>query len=486
VAFTEILAPANAPPWARNRNTLWNQVEAAEKRIDGQPARRIILALPKELSDLERKKYASQYIKEQFVDRGMVADFAIHFPCPKKNNDNHHLHLLVTTRNIGSEGFGKKNRDWNQKALLEKWRKEWARATNQALANAGFEPCWDHRTLAEQGIDRLPQVHLGQSSLEMESRGQGTDRASRALRIDQANQLVEKMKEIDKELNNEKRIADGETGAQRTAPSGSHGGKNKQQNQQVRWGSGGPEKGATTSAPAPKKYNQQVDRQVEEKMKRNATPTPIPADEWAARMAARRLRKSWEEGKMAFLFPPEKLNLSEAQRQRRRDLVDRWDFIGDLEELRRQVALQNPATAARFRALAGEKYAAREDEKEAKRALHFLNTELSNLKPWHFLDKARFEKEIRIEKAKLETAEEQQDQIRCEEATLLAAVEQNKIEQFKWQEEEKREKEKRELLALEVQENQEAERQRQELEIKRQENALKPEAQKKKIYAPRG
>jgi len=480
VAWTEILAPKNSPVWATKREELWNRVEAAEKRIDGQSARRIILALPKELTAGERKNYAREYILKNFVELGMVADFSIHLPCPKKNNDNHHLHLLLTTRDIGPGGFGKKNRDWNQKAALEKWREEWAEATNQALVNAGFDPSWDHRTLEEQGIiDRLPQVHLGQSSLEMESRGQGTDRADRALRVDRANQLIEKMKELDKELENEKRIADGETGAQRTAPSGSPGGKNKQQNQQIRGGGGGPEKGATASFAAPEKYNQKVDRQVEKEMKRNATQPFIPARDWEARLAARRLRKSWEAEKMSFELPPASLKLTFEQRQARRALVERWDFLSDAPALRRRVALEDPATAARLRTLAADTYRAREKEKEAARALHFLLSQLKELRPWQFLEKAKIESEQHLEEEKKRAATDEQARILLEEARLIDGVDSGKVERYRWQQEERREKEKRELLASEVQQKLEAEE-------RERENALKSKVQKKKSFAPRG
>jgi len=487
VAWTEILAPENSPVWAAKRGELWNMAEAAEKRVDGQPARRIILALPKELSSEERKKYARQYIKEQFVDKGMVADFAIHLPCPKKNNDNHHLHLLLTTRDIGPGGFGAKNRNWNQKSLLNEWREKWALATNQALANAGFEPCWDHRTLEEQGIDRLPQVHLGQSTLELESRGQGTDRGDRALRVDQANQILGKMKELDKELENEKRVGSGEASAQRATATAdrSPGGKNKQQNQQIRRGGGGNEKGASAPSPAPKKHNQHVDRQVEEKMKRNPTPTPIPADEWAARIAARRLRKSWNAEKKSFERPPAELTFE--QRQARQQLVERWNFLSDAPALRRRVAMEDPATAERLQKLEEEAFRARKQEEEAARAFQFLMSQFNELRPWQFIEKSKIEKKQRLEEEKKKAARAEKMRILQDEEKLIeAAANREKVEQFQWQQEEKREKEKKALLAREAQQNQEAERIAQDRERKKQECALKPKSQKKKSYAPRG
>ena len=40
-------------------------------------------------------------------------------------------------------------------------RETWARHVNAALAKAKVQAQVDHRSLAEQGIERLPQIHLG-------------------------------------------------------------------------------------------------------------------------------------------------------------------------------------------------------------------------------------------------------------------------------------------------------------------------------------
>ena len=55
VDSTIILAPDNAPDWVANREKLWNEVEAAEKRKDAQLAREFNIALPVELT-LEQMK----------------------------------------------------------------------------------------------------------------------------------------------------------------------------------------------------------------------------------------------------------------------------------------------------------------------------------------------------------------------------------------------------------------------------------------------
>ena len=209
VRHVEILTPPNSPGWAKNREALWNAVEAVEKRKDAQLARKFIISLPRQLTHEQRLKYTREFIQEQFVGRGMIVDLAVHDPEPKKNRDNYHLHLLVTLREIGPDGgFGKKNRDWNQVTLIEKWREQWAAHTNRALESAGFEPTWDHRSLEEQGIDRIPQVHLGQAVLEMEARGIQTRKGQRALEISRANSLLSELEEIEKEIYDERTRTD--------------------------------------------------------------------------------------------------------------------------------------------------------------------------------------------------------------------------------------------------------------------------------------
>ena len=54
VVHSEILLPDGAPARLLDRATLWNEVEAGEKRKDAQLAREIEIALPRELSQPRR------------------------------------------------------------------------------------------------------------------------------------------------------------------------------------------------------------------------------------------------------------------------------------------------------------------------------------------------------------------------------------------------------------------------------------------------
>ncbi|MTE02111.1 hypothetical protein GIY56_17615 [Paracoccus sp. YIM 132242] len=155
VEHVEILAPERSPEWVRDRAALWNAVERAETRKNSQVAREIRVALPAELDQAQRIALVRDFCQRSFVDRGMVADIALHAPGREGDERNHHAHILLTTREIGPEGFSTKNRDWNAVEMLEGWREAWARDSNRALERCGHETRIDHRTLEAQREEAL-------------------------------------------------------------------------------------------------------------------------------------------------------------------------------------------------------------------------------------------------------------------------------------------------------------------------------------------
>ncbi|HIB69594.1 MAG TPA: hypothetical protein EYO33_32080, partial [Phycisphaerales bacterium] len=103
------------------------------------------------------------------IERYRVAvDVAIHSPVTGDGHDtrNHHAHLLFTTREITEDGFGVKTRILDDKVSgpqeIEVIREVWEPLANDALERAGFPDIKiDRRTLEGQGIDRIPQTHIG-------------------------------------------------------------------------------------------------------------------------------------------------------------------------------------------------------------------------------------------------------------------------------------------------------------------------------------
>ena len=187
VDHTEILAPDHAPDWVRDRSELWNRVEESETRKNSQVAREVRVALPDELTHAERVELVREFVRSQFVDRGMVADIALHAPGREGDERNHHAHILLTTREIDAEGsvpgggFTTKNRDWNKVEVLEGWREAWARDSNAALERAGLEDRVDHRTLVAQRDEAL---ELASAARERGDEGAELHETVRAMSLD--------------------------------------------------------------------------------------------------------------------------------------------------------------------------------------------------------------------------------------------------------------------------------------------------------------
>ena len=181
VDHTEILAPDHAPDWVHDRSELWNRVEESETRKNSQVAREVRVALPDELTHAQRVALVRDYAQTQFVDRGMVADIALHAPGRAGDERNHHAHILLTTREVDADGFTTKNRDWNKVEVLEGWREAWARDRNAALERAGVEDRVDHRTLVAQRDEAL---ELASAARERGNEGAELHETVRAMSLD--------------------------------------------------------------------------------------------------------------------------------------------------------------------------------------------------------------------------------------------------------------------------------------------------------------
>jgi Ti-type conjugative transfer relaxase TraA len=142
-----------------DRLALWNAVEAIEKRKDAQLAREVEVGLPVELDHEQQLQLMSDFVKREFVSRGMVADFSIH----RDDANNPHAHILLSTRTISKDGFGLKERTWNEREHLMRWREGWEEVSNEHLARAGLAVRIDHRSLKAQGLDLEPGRKIGVS-----------------------------------------------------------------------------------------------------------------------------------------------------------------------------------------------------------------------------------------------------------------------------------------------------------------------------------
>jgi len=222
----ECVAPAIVVP-AQERETqsasiereaLWNMAEAAEKRKDGTPARKVLIALPHELGP-EARLAMTQEFAQWLADRYHVAvDFAIHKPDKQGDQRNYHAHIVQTTREIhDGELTDKAQIEWkgsrlkeaglpSGKAMIHEMREKWEEIQNayltrhaptaekvsckrlsvqrdeklreaEALVQAGKEHEAQLAELEAAALDREPQRHVGYEATAMERRGVQTERA---------------------------------------------------------------------------------------------------------------------------------------------------------------------------------------------------------------------------------------------------------------------------------------------------------------------
>ncbi len=150
-----ILAPVNAPQHiVKDSTALWNEVERVERQQNGQTARYFDVSIPTELNNDDKKKLVLEYCQKNFVDKGMIADIAFH----DLDSDNPHAHVMLTLKTIGPEGFGKKERSWNDRKMSVLWRESWASMANSYLAAAGSSERIDHRSLQAQHEEALEKA----------------------------------------------------------------------------------------------------------------------------------------------------------------------------------------------------------------------------------------------------------------------------------------------------------------------------------------
>ncbi|WNO53624.1 Ti-type conjugative transfer relaxase TraA [Stakelama saccharophila] len=176
VEHSEVLLPDGAPEHLRYRERLWNDVEAGEVRKDAQLAREVEFAIPRELDSAEGIRLAREFVKAEFVDRGMIADLNVHRDVGPDGMVKPHAHVMLTMRSVDENGFGAKMREWNRTDLLDHWREAWAQHVNHRLVELDIDASVDHRSLEAQGIDLEPQHKIGPAASRMVEQGRSSER----------------------------------------------------------------------------------------------------------------------------------------------------------------------------------------------------------------------------------------------------------------------------------------------------------------------
>jgi ATP-dependent exoDNAse (exonuclease V) alpha subunit len=176
VVHSEVMLPDGAPEHLFDREKLWNEVEATELRKDAQLAREIEFAIPREMTKEEGIELASDFVREEFVDRGMIADLNVHWDLGADGEPKPHAHVMLTMRDVDEGGFGREEPRLEPHGPSGEMARALGEHVNARLAELDIDARIDHRSLEAQGIDLEPQHKIGPAASRMVAQGLQSER----------------------------------------------------------------------------------------------------------------------------------------------------------------------------------------------------------------------------------------------------------------------------------------------------------------------
>ena len=235
VVAQQIFVPEGRPPI--DRQDLWLMAEKTETRKNSTLAREMDMAIPVELIKEERFKLAAQFCHWLAQEYQVAVDCCMHRKDKNDPQENPHLHVMFTTRHYMPEGtLGAKTRELDdlktRKAHLLRIREKWADFCNEYLQFYG--EIIDHRSFKDQGIDALPQIHVGSAATTMARRGLETERGALNRDIQNTNSEI---LQLQQEIENAKCLENG-SGRECTEGTQKHGASDSELSEEIRTGGG--------------------------------------------------------------------------------------------------------------------------------------------------------------------------------------------------------------------------------------------------------
>lgn len=133
----------------------WVDRYERESRANARVADTLMVALPRELGEHQRAELVRRYMDE--LGKGEIPYFAaIH----QKGKDatNPHAHILLCDKSVLN---GRRVIGTSERGSTTKFREKWSESVNMALSEANLSERVDHRSYADQGIDKEPGTHRG-------------------------------------------------------------------------------------------------------------------------------------------------------------------------------------------------------------------------------------------------------------------------------------------------------------------------------------
>ena len=197
----------NLPTWATTAREFWSAADIYE-RSNAQLGREVEVALPRELSPHRQRQLAREFASELVGTRHPYT-LAIH----KGNGSNPHAHLIFSPRTLDTHarpqaqffkranraqpalGGAPKDTSIQKRVWLETTRERWAVLANRHLKLERSPERIDHRSLAKQGMTRVPTRHLGPKSVGLIERTGSSRRAEELLEEHKQTRSVYRMME---------------------------------------------------------------------------------------------------------------------------------------------------------------------------------------------------------------------------------------------------------------------------------------------------
>ena len=225
----------NIPNEWNNPIAFFNDIEKYEKRSNARPAKKVIVALPKEFNQELQQKAIDEYC-QTITSLGYGCFAAIHYDSTEEGKPpkNPHAHILIGNRTINKKGkFSSKSKNeyvldenenriplidektgkqkvdsrnrkqWkrrtiqynplDEKKTLITMRENWETVCNQYLDEQNQISCKSNK---ERGIEYIPTLHEGYATKEMVKRGEVSERHEKNQEIRKINEQIKETEEV--------------------------------------------------------------------------------------------------------------------------------------------------------------------------------------------------------------------------------------------------------------------------------------------------
>lgn len=143
----------------------WLDAQEQGDRKNARVIDKVMVALPIEFDHDQQVRLVTDFAERMSEGR---ASWVAGIHDGPGDADNPHAHIIFRDRDIES---GARVMRLSEQGSTERLRVNWEDELNRALEREGFDERVDRRSLSEQGIDREPQIHIGQAAQELTRRG---------------------------------------------------------------------------------------------------------------------------------------------------------------------------------------------------------------------------------------------------------------------------------------------------------------------------